>query len=307
MTDAQGRWTRRQVLTGGLAATVAAGIAGVELVIHDVIPGHQLLNRINGNCTVPQPHVEIGRVGAFSTEQFMSAARNRTVRYTIAYPPGRGPGDPLPLVLVLHAHGRDQSSALSGISLAQAAAIVVDGEPLAPMAFVAVDGGNGYWHARPGDDPLGMLVDELIPLCQDRGLGAPPQRIGVLGTSMGGYGALLLGENHPELIDAVAAISPAVWMSYHEARDGNPGAFTSAADFEANDIIGMAKNLTNTPVRVAWGVSDPFAPGIRALDRVLPASAVVERSKGCHTGPFFASQQPPSLTFLARHIASTGS
>lgn len=195
----------------------------------------------------------------------MSAARKRTVGYTIAYPPGRRPGDPLPLVLVLHAHGRDQSSALSGLSLAEAAAIVVDGDPLAPMAFVAVDGGDGYWHARPGDDPLGMLVDELIPLCQARGLGAPPQRIGVLGTSMGGYGALLLAENRPQLIHSVAAISPAVWTTYDDARDGNPGAFTSAADFDANDIIGLAKNLTNTPVRVAWGVSDPFAPGIGPL------------------------------------------
>jgi hypothetical protein len=40
---------------------------------------------------------------------------------------------------------------------------------------------------------------------------------------------------------------------------------------------------------------------------VLPASAVVERSKGCHTGPFFASQQPSSLTFLAQHVAAGGS
>lgn len=33
---------------------------------------------------------------------FWSAARNRSVGYTIGYPPGRGPGDALPLVIMLH-------------------------------------------------------------------------------------------------------------------------------------------------------------------------------------------------------------
>jgi hypothetical protein len=29
---------------------------------------------------------------------------------------------------------------------------------------------------------------------------------------------------------------------------------------------------------------------------------VVDLAKGCHTGAFFAAQQPPSLAFLARHL-----
>lgn len=56
-------------------------------------------------------------------------------------------------------------------------------------------------------------------------------------------------------------------------------------------------------MRVACGASDPFLPGVRALARVLPAGAVVVISQGCHTGPFFDSQEPPSLGFLARHLA----
>jgi hypothetical protein len=45
-------------------------------------------------------------------------------------------------------------------------------------------------------------------------------------------------------------------------------------------------------------------PGVRALARALPAAAVVDFAKGCHTGAFFTAQQPPSLAFLARHLAS---
>ena len=85
-----------------------------------------------------------------------------------------------------------------------------DGRPLPPLALVSVDGGGLYWNPHPGDDPMAMIVDELIPMCRRLGLGRPPRRIGVIGISMGGYGGLLLAEQHPRLISAVAAISPAV-------------------------------------------------------------------------------------------------
>ena len=47
----------------------------------------------------------------------------------------------------------------------------IDREPLAPMAMVTVDGGNGYWNPHPGDNPMAMVIDEFIPLCQRLGLG----------------------------------------------------------------------------------------------------------------------------------------
>jgi len=68
--------------------------------------------------------------------------------------------------------------------------------------------GNGYWNPHPGDNPMAMVTGELIPLCRRFGLGRSPQRIGAMGISMGGYGALLLAEKYPHLITAVAAISP---------------------------------------------------------------------------------------------------
>jgi hypothetical protein len=53
---------------------------------------------------------------------------------------------------------------------------------------------------------------------------------------------------------------------------------------------------------VASGLDDPFHPGVLALARALPASAVVELSPGCHTGDFFTAQEPASLQFLADHL-----
>ena len=205
---------------------------------------------------------------------FYSRARNRAVGYTIGYPPGHRPGAELPLVIMLHGYGGNHVSALSGLSPARALALRVGGAPLPPMALVTVDGGAGYWNPHPGDNPQAMLTDELIPLCQRRGLGTGSRsgahRIGVMGISMGGYGALLLAEKRPDLISAAAAISPAIWTSYAQARAANAGAYASAADFAADDAVTHAAALARVPVRVAAGYGDPFYPGVQALARALP-------------------------------------
>jgi pimeloyl-ACP methyl ester carboxylesterase len=301
------RWTRRRVLTLGLgsaAALAAGGVTGLELISRGLLPGKAVLDTLDGACSVEAPAVTFSTPGPSSSRTFYSAARGRTVGYTIAYPPERRAGDELPLVVMLHGYGGNHADALVGMAPAQAVALQVGGRPLAPMAIVTVDGGNGYWNPHPGDDPMAMVTGELIPLCRRLGLGRPPRRIGLMGISMGGYGALLLAETHPHLVAAVAAISPAIWTSYAQARAANPGAYASAAAFAANDVVTHARALSRVPVRVASGNTDPFYPGVQALARALPAGAVVDLAKGCHTGAFFAAHQPPSLAFLARHLAS---
>jgi hypothetical protein len=207
---------------------------------------------------------------------------------------------------MLHGYGADHTDALSGMSPAEAVALRVGGRPLGPMALVTVDGGGGYWHPHPGDDPLTMLVVELIPMCRSWGLGRAAQGVGAMGISMGGYGALLMAERFPGLVRAVAAISPAVWTTYAEAHGANPGAYRSAEDFMDNDVVTHAGALRGLPVRLASGLDDPFQPGVRALAAELPRAAVAF-SKGCHTGPFFLAQEPPSLAFLASHLGDRGS
>jgi enterochelin esterase-like enzyme len=297
--------TRRRVLTLGLipaAAVVAAGVTGVELVSHGVLPGKAALDSLDGACSVPAPRLAYSRPGPSFSGTFYSAARRRSVGYTIAYPPGHQAGDQLPLVVMLHGYGASHLNALSGMSPAQALAVKADGRPLAPVAMVTVDGGNGFWTAHPGDNPMAMVIGELIPLCQRRSLGRPPHRIATMGISMGGYGALLLAEKYPRLISAVAAISPAIWTSYDQAKAADRGAYASAAAFSANDTITHAAALAGIPVRVATGYDDPFYPGVQVLARSLPAGAVLDFAPGCHTDPFFLEQQPPSLAFLASHL-----
>jgi enterochelin esterase-like enzyme len=282
---------------------VAGGAAGVELVARGVLPGKRLLDELDGACSVANPRLVYSALGPATSGRFFSRARNCSVGYTIAYPSGYRSGDELPLIVALHGFGGDHIHCLAGMSTSQALALHVGGRPLPPMAMVSADGGGGYWHAHPGDDPMAMITDELIPMCQSRGLGLRPELIGALGVSMGGYGVLLLAEKHPHLISAVAAISPAVWTSYAQAQGANRGAYTSAANFAANDVVTGTTSLRGIPVRVASGSDDPFYPGVQTLARALPRGAVVDLTSGCHDHQFFLEQEPPSLAFLARHVA----
>ena len=297
------RWTRRRVLGCGIGGFIGAAIAGFELVEHGVLPGKQTLDELDGGCSVSSPAMTFATAGPSRSGQFFSVARNRTVGYTIAYPPGHGPGSALPLVISLHGFGGNHTSGLGGVTLSQALAARQDGRPLPPMALVSVDGGGLYWNSHPGDDPMAMIVHELIPMCQRLELGASPRSIGTIGISMGGYGSLLLAEKNPHLVAAVAAISPAVWTTYAQARAANAGAFASAADFASDDVITHASALIGIPVRVASGTDDPFHPGVVALAKALPTTAVVDVTAGCHDGSFFSSQQHASLAFLGEHLA----
>jgi pimeloyl-ACP methyl ester carboxylesterase len=298
------RWTRRRVLACGIGGFIGAAFAGLELVEHGVLPGKQALDELDGACSVSSPTLTFATTGPSKSGRFFSAARNRMVGYTIAYPPGHRPGSALALAISLHGFGGDHRSGLGGLTLSQALAARVNGRALAPMALVSVDGGGIYWNPHPGDDPMAMIVDELIPMCRRLGLGRSTHGIGTIGISMGGYGALLLAEKNPELIAAVAAISPAVWSTYAEARAANAGAFASARDFTSDNVIIRASALTGIPVRIASGTDDPFHSGVVALAKSVPSSATVEITPGCHDGSFFSSQQHASLAFLAAHLTS---
>jgi pimeloyl-ACP methyl ester carboxylesterase len=288
----------------GAGTLVVGGATLGELVEHGVLPGKATLDLITGACDVPHSPLKFGTPGPSYSKRFYSHARSHEVGYTVAYPPGHKPGDRLPLVIMLHGEGGDHTSGAGGLAPAQALALQVDGKPLRPMAIVTVDGGRGYWNPHPGDDPMGMVVSELIPLCRRLGLGRPPHKIGVLGTSMGGYGAILFAEKFPHLFRAVAAISPAVWTSYEQANGVNKAAYASPAAFAAADVVTHTRALAGIPVRVASGNDDPFHPGVVALAKVLPPDAVVVLSAGCHSGSFFLQQTPPSLAFLSRHLAT---
>jgi enterochelin esterase-like enzyme len=232
----------------------------------------------------------------------LSKARHRRVSWTISYPPGLSTHVGLPLVLALHPFLGSHSFPMGGITPARLLTMRPGGHPIPAVAVAAVDGGNAYWHRHPGDDPMAMLLEEFLPLCRGRGLGRH-QQIAVIGTSMGGYGALLLAEEHTDLVAAVAVVSPAIWLTYQDSQLANPTAFTGETDFNDHDVVTLAPRLTKTPVWVASGAEDPFHSGVEALAGALP-SADVAYPPGGHDDAFFKAHAPYALRFAAAHLVA---
>lgn len=284
---------------------VATAGSGAALVDAGVLPGKAEWDRLTGGCaaqpgTVTYPAPGSG-LGPTVSGSFFSRARRTTVGWTVSYPPGAGPRSPLPLVLALHGLGSNHAYPLGPVPPVRVLAARVAGRRIPPVAVAAVDGGPGYWHAHPGDDPMAMLTEEFLPLCRARGLGRQGP-VGVTGTSMGGYGALLLAERRPRLVRAVAAISPAIFTSYADAHSVNATAFTSAADFAANDVLAHAGRLAPGRVRIASGDDDPLHPGAVAMAAALGGGTTTAFGPGCHDGAFFAAQAAPSLLWLGGQL-----
>jgi enterochelin esterase-like enzyme len=299
------RISRRAVLIGGGLAVTASVTASAFLVDAGVLPGQGILNEALGRCDVDVPPLPSVPLGPLLDGEFDSMRRRTRVGYRLAYPPGSVVGARLPVCLVLHGYGR---TARDGIDAGRydryLAAAVAAGLP--PFVLAACDGGPGYWHPHPADDPLGMLFEEFLPLLAGRALAAgPSDRLAVLGWSMGGYGALLCGVTQPERFVAVVASGPAIWRSYGEAHRVNAGAFESAPEWAAYDLFAHADRLRGRNVRIDCGDSDPFAPAVRALRDRLPDPGMVHMAKGCHNDAFWQHAAPTQLRLIGEALNRT--
>ena len=267
--------TRRAALVGGALVTLAACSS-----LPDGVPD------VDG--------------GPLVSGSFRSRYRHTGVGWTIAYPPGNHPGR-LPVLVFLHMRGGDHNAAFgSSLHLDKYLADAVR-HGTRPFAIASVDGGDhDYWHPRRGTDPAGMVVHEFLPLLSRHGLDV--RRIGLLGPSMGGYGALYLAESLGRSRVAVAvAESPAIWPT---AAQTVAGAFDDAADFAAHTIFGARRlqRLHGIALRIDCGASDGFAPitrELRARVHPTPAGGI---EPGGHDSTFWRSQAPAQLRFVARNL-----
>lgn len=276
------RVTRRGLLLGS-GAGVAAAVSGGALVEYDVLPGrvwayeHLGLNGEGGRI----PDVAPGEL----TQGTLDGAS-----WWVSRPPGAT--GPLPVVLALH--GARMTPATLREKLGLDRFLAASGEQL---AIAAIDGGaSGYWHPRrDGTDPRGLVIDRFLPLLADEGLATTTP--GLLGWSMGGYGALLLA-TELESPGPVLAVSPAVWRERDEAA---PGAFDGAADFEEWGAFGRARDLEGLDLRVDCGRGDPFFRHVLELQDEVPGIDVRIESGG-HDFGYWTRELPGQLAWLGERL-----
>ncbi|MDQ3403757.1 MAG: alpha/beta hydrolase-fold protein [Actinomycetota bacterium] len=293
------RLSRRSLLIAGAAGAATTGIAlGATtrtLPILDVLAASVGMN----GDPVPKPVVR--------TERVYSAARGREIDL-VTFLPSELPARHLPVCLLLHGlHGTARGAAPSGLARKLMRG-VARGE-LPPFAFVAVDGGNNYWHEnRVGDNSMAMLLDEMPRWLLARGLGdATGTPFACAGVSMGGFGALLYARRRVERrqpLAAVAAISPGLLMSWREMSTRR--AFKNNNEWASLDPLRNVEKLGTTPVGIWCGTEDHFIEGARKFIR-LASPEIGYTGPGGHGDPFYRGVVPDVLSFLGRHAPGSPS
>jgi len=216
----------------------------------------------------------------------------REVRWQLARPSNRATGSaPQPLVVALHGKGGDADWPFSGVHIER---------HVAPtgLAVATVDGSDFYWHARKsGIDTGRMVIEELLPLLGSKGLAT--ERVGLIGWSMGGYGALLMATKlGPKRVAGAVAASAALWQS---PGDTAPGAFDDREDFARNDVFAARGELRGIPVRLDCGRNDPFIVANRAFARGLP-DAVATFDAGAHTEEYWTAHAGAQMSWLRKRL-----
>jgi dienelactone hydrolase len=242
-----------------------------------------------GHSTEEQPGVSFQQ-GSISSKFWPG----QDVRWRLARPERRGAGSAAEaLVIALHGYGGDADWPFANAHIERHVAST-------GLAVASVDGGNFYWHARKsGVDTSSLVVQDLLPLMGRKGLAI--DRVGLIGWSMGGYGALLMATRLGRgRVAGVAAASAALWQS---PADSAAGAFDDRDDFVRNDVFtAQARGkLRGMPVRLDCGRDDPFIVANRALARELPDAATTF-DNGAHTEEYWTAHAEAQMVWLRKRF-----
>ncbi|PWK82325.1 S-formylglutathione hydrolase FrmB [Lentzea atacamensis] len=284
------RYSRRSLIAaiGVIIATAAGGATYVSSPSDATEQQIATADRVRGTSAA-EPTVRFERV--------YSAARRREVNLAFYLPTGVNPRG-LPMSILLHGLHGDARHANAG-NLAGVLTSAVAKGSVPAFGFVAVDGGDNYWHENiPGDDPMAMLLDEVPQWLRERGYGEP---FAVTGVSMGGFGSLLYARRRAERGDpiaAAAAISPGLITTWPEMAKRR--AFKNEAEWASLDPLRHLKSTGSTALGVWIGDRDRFIEGTRRFIRdVRPEVGTVKA--GGHDDGFYRKVTPDVVRFLAKY------
>jgi S-formylglutathione hydrolase FrmB len=230
----------------------------------------------------------------------------------LVHPVG-APGPGAPLIYLLHGHGGNEWDWVRlGVAI-EATREMVEAGSLPPLHLVMPGVGNSWYVDAPGPKGAAMataLLDGLMPAVEAL-LDADRTRLGIIGLSMGGFGALHLGLQRPERFRFIGALSPSLSPPGSPISDrqlkvfagafGDPfdnGRYAAANPF--GRIAACAAAAARPFVYLACGEDDElgFAAGTRSLGQALAEAGVptaVRVGPGHHDWAFWRGELPHAL------------
>lgn len=154
------------------------------------------------------------------------------------------------------------------------------------------------------------VMENILPFVESR-LGTKPPRIGLLGTSMGGQGALRLSYKFPQIFPVVAAISPAIdfHKRYNEGDETIPQMYPDPEAARQDTAI-LHIHPLNWPRHQFfccdpedyrwWESADRLRMKLYSLG--VPHEIDLETTGGGHGFEYYSRMAPRTIGYLASKL-----
>jgi len=254
-------------------------------------------------------------------QSFSSTILGHAVDYCVVLPPGYEAGATrYPVLYYLHGlfEHADSWYEHSGLQIWED---LINQGKIGKFIVVLPDGGKTFYvnsfdgHERYED----FFIQEFVPgIDQKYRTLATPLTRGITGTSMGGFGALHLAMQHPDIFGSASAHSAALmakfpdpfptegrWQFYARVLQGPFGSPLNEAYFEANNPITLAEHPEHfAHLKLYFDCGDQdrygFDQGAKLLDQILTAKGFPHEfaiRPGNHGWSYLSQYLPYSLEF----------
>jgi S-formylglutathione hydrolase FrmB len=184
------------------------------------------------------------------------------------------------------------------------------------LAVVCPQTGRSWWTdriCREFDEEISAqkhVLENVLPFIEQQ-LGARPPQIGLLGTSMGGQGALCLAYKFPRLFPVVAAISPAIdFYKRHQEGDEMLRQMYPDAEAARQDTATLQIHPLNWPRHQFfccdpederwWESADRLRMKLYSLG--VPHECDLKTRGGGHGFEYYNRMAPRAIRFLAERL-----
>ncbi len=176
---------------------------------------------------------------------------------------------------------------------------------------------RSWWSDRicPEFDPAvtaeRYVIDSVLPYIQTRWKTVPPG-VALLGTSMGGQGALRISFKHPNKFPIVAALAPAIdfYKRYYEDDEVTLPQMYDSPESARQDTATLHVHPLNWP-RNIWFCCDPTDyRWHESTDRLrsklyalgIPHDYDLETIAGGHSWPYYAHMAPVAIDYIVERL-----